>query len=118
MVSPPMPSTAVKTPRRPVGEGCLGLIAHLVLRCGRGDEGALGELFDSTFPFVAAAVRRGGAPSTALDDAIVEAYWRLWDRSPAYEPSATGVLAWVMDQVLDGAGGLPGAARGPLLTVS
>jgi hypothetical protein len=94
------------------------LIAHLVLRCGRGDEGALGELFDTTFSFVAAAVKSGGASSAALDDAVAEAYWRLWDRSPAYEPSANGVLAWVLDQVLDGAVVLPGAGRDPLLAAT
>jgi hypothetical protein len=84
-----------------VPEPCQGLITNLVLRCGRGDEAALGSLFDLTFFLVAAAVNRDRPSSTAVDDEVVEAFRRIWRRSPGYRPTERGVLAWVLDQVHD-----------------
>jgi hypothetical protein len=71
----------------------------------------MGELFDLTFFIVAAVVNRDAASSTGLDDEVVDAFRRIWQRSPAYEPTASGVLAWVFDQVLDGEAGAPSRAR-------
>ena len=56
-----MSITASATSEPAVAERCQGFITNLVLRCGQGDEAALGELFDLTFFLVAAAVNR--APS-------------------------------------------------------
>lgn len=84
-----------------VSEPCQGLITNLVLRCGRGDEAALGSLFDLTFFLVAAAVDRGSLSATGVDDEVVEAFRRIWRRSPGYRPTERGVLAWVLDQVHD-----------------
>jgi hypothetical protein len=77
-----------------------GLITQLVLRCGRGDEAALGELFDLTFFLVAALVNRPGVSLTGVDDEVVEAFWRIWRGSAGYEPNERGVLAWLLDQAL------------------
>jgi hypothetical protein len=84
-----------------VSEPCQGLITNLVLRCGRGDEAALGSLFDLTFFLVAAAVDRGSLSATGVDDEVVDAFRRIWRRSPGYRPTERGVLAWVLDQVHD-----------------
>ena len=84
----------------PISHRCEGLVTHLVLRCGRGDESALGELFDLTYFLVAGVVARG-PHAGGLDVEVVEAFRRLWRRSPSYEPSERGVLAWVVDQVID-----------------
>jgi RNA polymerase sigma-70 factor, ECF subfamily len=87
-----------------VSEPCQGLITNLVLRCGQGDEAALGSLFDLTFFLVAAAVDRGTLSATGVDDEVVEVFRRIWGRSADYEPTERGVLAWVLDQVHDDRG--------------
>jgi hypothetical protein len=88
----------------PVPDRCQGFITHLVLRCGQGDETALGDLFDLTFSLVAAVLHYGALSAPGVDDDVVEAYRRIWRRSPDYEATERGVLAWVLDQVLDGPG--------------
>ena len=96
-----MPITTLATPAPPVSDRCQGFITNLVVRCGHGDEAALGELFDLTFFVVAAAVNRGALPSSGADDEVVEAFRRIWSRSSRYRPTERGVLAWVFDQALD-----------------
>jgi len=86
----------------PVHEPCQGFITDLVLRCGQEDEAALGDLFDLIFFLVAALLGRSPLSSSAIDDEIVEVFWRIWRRSTVYEPAKQDVLAWVIDQVLDG----------------
>jgi hypothetical protein len=104
-------TTTAKTSDPALSERCRGFITNLVLRCGRGDESALGELVDLTFFVVAAAVKRGAQPSAGTDDEIVEAFRRIWGRSAGYEPTERGVLAWVFDQAVDGRGsGTPATA--------
>jgi DNA-binding NarL/FixJ family response regulator len=80
---------------------CQGRVAHLILRCGQGDEAALGDLFDLTYFVVAAAVNPGGVWSAEADQAVMEAFWRIWRRSPSYVPSEAGVVAWVLEQAHD-----------------
>jgi hypothetical protein len=92
-------ASGIAEPR--VTDPCPGLITHLVLRCGQGDETALGELFDLTFFVVAAIVSRGAGSSTGVDDEVIEAFRRIWLRSATYEPRPTGVLAWLLDQAMD-----------------
>ena len=106
-----MTSTPLAPPEPPLADRCQGVITHLVLRCGQGDETALGELFDLTFFFVAAVVNRDATSSAGFDDEVVDAFRRIWQRSAAYEPTASGVLAWVFDQVLDREAGAPSRAR-------
>jgi len=84
-----------------VADRCQGFVTNLVVRCGQGDEAALGELFDLTFFLVAAAVNRGAMSASGVDDEVVEAFRRIWSRSSRYEPTDRGVLAWVFDQALD-----------------
>ena len=42
----------------------------------------MGELFDLTFFFVAAVVNRDATSSTGFDDEVVDAFRRIWQRSP------------------------------------
>lgn len=84
-----------------LSDPCQGLITNLVLRCGLGDETALGELFDLTFFVVAATLKRGVASSTGVDDEVVEAFRRIWHRSATYEPNRADVLAWLLNQAVD-----------------
>ena len=86
-----------------VSDPCQGLITHLVLRCGSGDETALGELFDLMFFVVAATLDRGAVASKGIDDEVIEAFRRIWLRSVTYQPQETGVVAWLLDQAVDGA---------------
>lgn len=96
-----MSITTLATPEPAVADQCQGFITNLVVRCGQGDEAALGELFDLTFVLVAAAVNRGAISSSGVDDEVVEAFRRIWSRSSCYQPTERGVLAWVFDQALD-----------------
>ena len=82
-----------------------------MLRCGRGDESALGDLFDLTYFLVARLVHRGSCSATGVDDDVVEAFRRIWLRSPAYVPDEQPVLAWVFDQVVDAGAAGPGRER-------
>ncbi len=92
-------------PEPPLSGPCQGRIAHLVLRCGQGDEAALGDLFDLTFFLVAACVKRDAVSPEGADDKVVEAFWRIWRRSASYQPRRQEVLSWVLDQALDGRAG-------------
>jgi DNA-binding NarL/FixJ family response regulator len=92
-------ATAIRTPDVP--SPCQGFLTDLVLRCGEGDESALGELFDLTYFLVARIVNPGSATSLGAEDRILEAFRRIWQRSPAYQPNQQGVLSWVFDQVRD-----------------
>ena len=93
--------------RRPTGGllPCQGFLTHLVLRCGEGDEAALGELFDLTYFLVAGVVNPGHLSSTGADDRVVDAFRRIWQRSGGYEPTEQGVLSWVFDQAVERAAG-------------
>jgi hypothetical protein len=97
-----MSTPALVGSERDAPQPCQGRVTHLVLRCGQGDEAALGDLFDLTYFFVAAAVNPSGVSSAGADTRVVEAFWRIWRHSPAYVPSEAGVAAWVLEQVRDG----------------
>ena len=85
-----------------LSDPCQGFVTQLVLRCGKGDVTALGELFDLTFDLVAAAVNRVAPSAERVDDEIVDAFGRIWGRATEYVPTELGVVAWVVEQVLDG----------------
>lgn len=83
---------------------CRGFVGDLVLRCGRGDEAALGRLLDLFYaPVLADAVRRG---RPRPDDALVsEAFVLLWRAAPTFDPSTHCAVEWSMAQLTqDGAG--------------
>lgn len=94
-MSPPMLAAP-----EPTVNNCPGFITRLLLRCGKGDESALADLFDLTF-FPVSAIVSGSAGSSGIDDKVVEAFLRIWHRSPTFEPSDDKVLAWVFEQAAD-----------------
>lgn len=94
---------------RPPADPCPGILTDLVLRCARGDEAALGRLFDVVFPLIRAIVVRSAASSGTTDDRVVAAFTRIWRCATEYDP-ATPVVAWLMGQVAD----VPGC-RSPAL---
>jgi DNA-directed RNA polymerase specialized sigma24 family protein len=76
-------------------DACPGFITDLLVRCGRGDEAALGRLFDLFHRQVSAAMgARGG--SAPLDEQVLEVFVRLWQQAPRFEAGAMGPVAWVM----------------------
>lgn len=90
-------STLGETVARPP-DGCAGFVTELLLRCGRGDEAALGRLFDLFYSLVSALLRRHG--HAGLDEQqVIEAFTRLWQQAPTFEPGAQNPVEWVMDQV-------------------
>jgi hypothetical protein len=94
-------STITLAPQAPVADSFQGSITHLILRCGRGDETALGELFDLTFFFVAATVGRSSLCCAGIDDEVVAAFRRMWRRASSYQPEHQAALDWVFDQALE-----------------
>lgn len=96
-----MTTTAYAASPPAVSAPCQGFLTQLVLRCGAGDEAALGELFDLTYFLVAGLVNPGLLTSTGADQQVIEAFRRIWRGSAAYEPTEQGVLAWVFDQAVE-----------------
>ena len=90
---------------------CQGFVTHLVLRCGQGDESALGDLFDLTYFLVARLVHRGSCSVTGADEDVVEAFRRIWLHSRTYQPNEQPVLAWVFDQVVGPGASVPRRER-------
>ena len=83
--------------RTRVPAGCSGFITELLLRCGRGDEAALGRLFDLFYAPVAAAVGRAGSPETA-EQLVHATFVRVWRHAPTFVPGGQGPVEWVMEQ--------------------
>jgi DNA-directed RNA polymerase specialized sigma24 family protein len=79
-------------------DGCAGFITDLLIRCGRGDEAALGRLFDLFYSLVTAVLRHHGGARPS-EEQVVEAFVRLWRQAPAFEPGAQPPVAWVVEQV-------------------
>lgn len=79
---------------------CRGFVTELVLRCGRGDESALMTLLDLFHaPARACLARRVAADE--VDDALVEAFARVWRAAPSFTPGRRrGAAAWVLDRLL------------------
>lgn len=75
---------------------CPGFITDLVLRCGRGDAGALARLLDLLYAPVAHRVEEL-SPEACTDDLVVEVFGRLWRDAPGYRPGpGAGPVEWVL----------------------
>jgi hypothetical protein len=77
---------------------CCGLITDLILRCGQGEEAALGRLFDVFYRLVRAAVGEQGSVE-ATEEQVIQTFVHLWRHAPSYDPTAQPPVAWVMHQV-------------------
>lgn len=75
---------------------CPGFITDLVLRCGRGDAGALARLLDLLYAPVAHRVAEL-SPTDRTDDLVVEVFSRLWRDASDYRPGpGNGPVEWVL----------------------
>lgn len=79
---------------------CPGFITYLIMRCARGDEAALGRLFDLFLPMVLGIVGNGTA-SPATDALVVNAFSRVWLLAPTYDPETRDAVGWVLNQARD-----------------
>ena len=76
-----------------------GLLSDLLVRCGRGDRGALGRLFDLLAPEV---LRRLAATvdGQRVEETVRAVFVDLWRTAPAYHPEVTTSVAWVMARMV------------------
>lgn len=85
--------------------GAVGPISDLIVRCGRGDEGAMGRLFDLFHAPVTAALGLE-LDARSADDLVIGAFVRLWSAAPTYRPQDQDPVEWVLHQA--GACGVDG----------
>lgn len=78
-------------------DSCPGVITDLVLRCGRGDEKALGLLFDLFYRPVFAAVGQQ-VPTGHQEELVMKVFLNLWRQASTYHPDAQSAIDWVMDE--------------------
>jgi hypothetical protein len=74
---------------------CRGFVTNLVLRCGRGDEAAIGLLLDLFYAPVLADAARHGRPRPD-DEAVSDGFVRLWGAAATFTPGAQCAVEWVM----------------------
>lgn len=72
-----------------------GFITELVLRCGRGDTGALEVLFDLFHRPVTAAVGIS-APPDRVESAVAQVFVQIWREAPLYRAESGSAVHWVM----------------------
>lgn len=77
---------------------CYGRITDLLIRCGQGEEVALGRLFDVFYRLVRAAVGPQGSLEAA-EDRVVQVFVHLWLAAPSYDRAEQPAVTWVMHQV-------------------
>lgn len=84
--------------------GCPGFVTGLVLRCARGDAGAMSALMDLLYAPVLARVS-SDADGPESDELVARAFIRIWDQAPSYDPRRDGgSVAWLLDQAGAAAG--------------
>ena len=88
----PGPDRHITRPR--ASADCPGFITDLILRCGRGDEAALGRLFNVLHAPVSAALAQDRPE--ARDELVLEVFRRLWRHAPTFVPGEHGAVAWAM----------------------
>ena len=67
----------------------------LLSRAAVGDRAAFRALYAMTAPKLLAAARRILLSGTAAEDAVQEAYVRIWQRAADYDPEIAAPLAWM-----------------------
>lgn len=91
---------------------CPGFIADLLTRCARGEDAALGRIFDLFLPSVLGVVGNG-ISSQQTDTCVVETFHHVWLNAASFDPVAQDAVTWVLDQARFVCG-LPSPARVPI----
>jgi hypothetical protein len=72
-----------------------GFISELVIRCGRGDDTALAQLFNLFYEPVAGTIA-STTPGPQVAAAVKDVFVTLWRRAPHYQPGQQRAVSWVM----------------------
>jgi RNA polymerase sigma-70 factor (ECF subfamily) len=64
-------------------------------RVAAGDQAAFGELYDATSAKLFATIRRISSSEAAAEDAMQEAYLRVWRRAGDFDCSIASPVAWM-----------------------
>ncbi len=70
-------------------------LVSLMLSVANGDRRAFAILFDRTSAKLNASVRRILRSEAAVEDAVQEAYMRIWRRAADFDPSIASPIAWM-----------------------
>jgi RNA polymerase sigma-70 factor (ECF subfamily) len=70
-------------------------LASLLLQVSAGDRSAFRSLYERTSGKLFTTIRRILASQAAAEDAVQEAYIRVWRRSGSFDPAAGSAVAWM-----------------------
>jgi RNA polymerase sigma-70 factor (ECF subfamily) len=70
-------------------------LVALMARAAAGDRAAFGELYDATSAKLFATIRRISRSEAAAEDAMQEAYLRVWRRAGDFDPAIASPVAWM-----------------------
>lgn len=86
------------TPRArayPVGQTQGSFDVDLIRRVARGDEDALGALYDRWCGVVSAFVARILREPVDADEIVEEVFWQVWRQASQYDPARSSVQTWL-----------------------
>jgi RNA polymerase sigma-70 factor, ECF subfamily len=69
---------------------------NLVVRLKRGDQPALGDLYDRTSPAIYGLMLQLLGTGDKADDALIETYTRAWNGICVFNPQQTSLLTWLV----------------------
>jgi DNA-directed RNA polymerase specialized sigma24 family protein len=70
--------------------------SELAERMKRGDQAALAELYDGTSALLYGIVLKILGEAETAQEALLDAYTRIWDRIFTFDPAKSGLLAWLI----------------------
>jgi RNA polymerase sigma-70 factor (ECF subfamily) len=99
MTQGPHPDTGVKPPARddgaPSADGQHDL-ARLISRVALGDRAAFKALYQATAPKLFAACRRILPVGADAEDALQEAYVKIWNKAGSFAPDGRSAFGWLV----------------------
>jgi RNA polymerase sigma-70 factor (ECF subfamily) len=78
-----------------MNEGGQDRLVALMRQVAAGDRGAFGELYQRTAAKLFATIRRISRSEAAAEDAVQEAYVRIWRRAADFDPAIASPVAWM-----------------------